>query len=128
MLNRLLAGWKEKMVEFKFPWCSMCENNFPMRIEEYEELEVSGNTFYCPQGHTLMISRESIVDRMRSSERSGCWRSNTIRGLHKRMESLRGVRTRERNRLLRGACPYCNKNSGDIVKHIQLHHKSKVSK
>ena len=116
------------MDEFKFPWCSKCRDSFPMRIEKYEELEMCGNTFYCPQGHALIIGRKSIVDRMRSSERSERRRSNTIRGLYKSMESLRGVRTRDRNRLLRGVCPYCNKIPIEMVKHIQTHHKPKASK
>lgn len=111
------------MNDFEYPWCSKCHDSFPMRRDDYENLKECGNTFYCPQGHALVITRASIVSQLRIAERRVKDKTSIISRLLKRVESLRGVQTRQRNRLLRGACLYCNLTSKDIIKHIQERHK-----
>lgn len=114
------------MNDFSYPWCNTCKNSFPMRTDTYHDLEKCGNTFYCPQGHRLFVSQARIVDQRDSIQRSADYRSETINAMWKREEGLRGVKTRQRNRLLRGACPYCGKTPKDLVKHIKDKHGPKV--
>lgn len=122
------------MCEFRYPWCNACIDNFPMREEKYEELEDCGNTFYCPQGHPLQISREAIVDQMRSAKRRGDYLRDRCDKLQRRTEALKGVKTKYLNRLLRGECPYCGKSfnytldgesHNDVVEHIREKHAPK---
>ena len=121
------------MSDFRYPYCRTCLGNFPMREEMYNDLEECGNTFYCPQGHPLVIHRSTIVSELRSLKRRVSYRDDTISRLVKHSDALRGVQTRQRNRLLKGACPYCNKYdrvtyktpSYDLIAHIQQHHSPK---
>jgi len=96
-----------------------------MLKETYDELEECGNTFYCPQGHPLIFSRGYIVIRLRNAERRFSRQSDLASELQKRIEAMRGVQTRQRNRLLHGACPYCKQVPKDVMKHIQEKHKLK---
>ncbi len=116
------------MKDIESIWCNKCGNNFLMKKDLYENLEECGNTFYCPKGHALVISRTSIVSHSRFLARSLSYRSERIRTLEKREASLRGVQARQRNRLLRGVCPYCGENAfvTDLVGHIKDHHKRKT--
>ena len=94
-------------------------------LELFVHQILCGNTFYCPKGHALEICRSSIVSQISTEQRRSIQRLETIHRLQKRIESLRGVQTRIRNRLLRGACPYCNVIPHDMVGHIKARHKSK---
>ena len=116
------------MSEFVHPWCYKCGDNFPMREGQYEELEECGNTFYCPKGHALEVSRKDIVLTMRREKRRGDCHRDTCDRLQKRIEGLRGVKTKYLNRLLRGECPYCGKTVGQMVLHIQNSHALKNNK
>lgn len=113
------------MSDFAYPWCSECQENFPMHQSSYDDLEECGNTFYCPSGHALEISRSSIVSRLRSADRLASSRWETIERMEKSAVACRGLKTRQRNRLLRGDCPYCGKTFNDIIDHIQKQHHSK---
>lgn len=114
------------MSDFVYPWCPECDKNFPVRKDIYEGLENCGNTFYCLHGHPLKVSRTSIVSELRTTNRRLALNIVTVSRLSKRIESLRGVQTRQRNRLLRGACPYCGKIPVNMVGHIQKHHNPKI--
>lgn len=114
------------MNDYKYPWCNKCDDNFPMRKDVYNGLEECGNTFYCPQGHSLMISRKSIVLQFRSTKKRCEYKTKSISRLTKSNDALLGVQTRQRNRLLRGGCPYCKTMPHDMVKHIKEQHGPKV--
>jgi len=115
------------MPGYTHPWCSKCGDNFPMRQKMYDDLEECGNTFYCPNGHALEISRASVVRQFRAAQRQNAYKEDRISVLEKRAESFLGVQTRHLNRLLRGACPYCGKTPNNMIKHIQERHGPKVT-
>ncbi len=109
-----------------YQWCSSCKESFPMRRELHHSLEKCGNTFFCPKGHTLYFSQSLIVSQRDSWQKTADRRLTTINRMARSEESLRGVRTRQRNRLLRGACPYCSKTPKDLVRHINDKHGPKA--
>lgn len=115
------------MSDYTHPWCPKCSDNFPMRKNTYDDLEECGNIFYCPNGHALEISRISVVSRLRAAQNRSTHKSSQISRLLKRVESFRGVQTRQRNRLLRGACPYCGKAIRNMIEHIRERHTPKVT-
>lgn len=111
------------MNDFCYPYCRNCCKSFPMRENDYHELESNGNTFYCPSGHGLCITQKSLAGKLQSAERSMICKERTVARLVKRTECLRGVQTRHRNRLLRGHCPYCGDSRfRDLIKHIRRNH------
>ncbi len=111
------------MNDYCFPYCRTCCENFPMRENYYYDLERSGNTFYCPCGHPLVITQKSVANRLQSAQRSVARQEKTVARLVRSTESLRGVQTRHRNRLIRGHCPYCGTSRfQDLCKHIKRHH------
>lgn len=110
--------------DFRYPYCPKCGDSFPMRKGTYQGLEECGNTFYCSLGHALIITRKSIVLQLRTTERRVEYKLEQVSRLLKRAESYRGVQTRQRNRLLRGDCPYCGIEPYlcDIIEHIKEKH------
>ena len=108
--------------ELKYPWCAQCRDSFPMRSDVYDGLEETGEAFYCPKGHALDIRRLSVVQRLRSSERSVVYHREMRQQLVRRLDATRGVQTRFRNRLLKQCCPYCNKAVGNLFQHVTERH------
>jgi len=107
-------------------WCERCGDNFPMRQSTHDRLEESGDTFYCPKGHSMILDRKIIVVDMRNNARRAKRYSDTIDKLRKTISSMKGVQVRHRNRLLRGDCPYCGKSPSNLAAHIAVrHHKPK---
>lgn len=108
--------------EMRYPWCLNCRDNFPMREGRFDAFERSGKTFYCPCGHGLVVTQDSIVSQLRSSE--GFLRRSELEvsRLHKQLECTKGVITRQRNRLIHGKCPYCGKNVIEIAERSMLQH------
>ena len=103
-------------------WCRGCKEHFYIKQSMYDRFEESGETFCCPLGHRIVLSREYIVRQLRNAGASIRSRNINIVRLTKLVESLKGVQTRQRNRLLRGVCPYCGKTSTNMIKHVQRRH------
>ncbi len=111
------------MVDLCFPYCRDCCNNFPMREEDYHELERSGSTFYGPSGHGLCITKKSVASRLKYAERTIVRNKSTVARLIRSTERSRGVQPRHRNRLSRGHCPYCGTSRfKDLIIHVKRHH------
>ncbi len=114
--------------EMDYPWCHTCCDSFPMRKFTYSRYEETGRTFYCPRGHLLVITQKSVVIQMRTSRSMVLGLKRREAWLERCNDSLRGVQTRFRNRLLNGCCPYCRKRPQDMVAHIQSQHKPKAKR
>ena len=110
------------MNEIRYSYCTQCQESFPMRETVLDSYERSGNAFYCPQGHPLVVRQNDIVTQLRSSERFLQRSRDQVRVLEKQVECAKGVITRQRNRLIRGVCPYCNKDSDQIDERSMLLH------
>ncbi len=123
LLIQCNSGWVIKVTqEFRYPWCRQCRDSFPMRSRAYDGLEETGEAFYCPKGHALEVQRLSVVERLRSSERSVVHHRDMRDKLTRRLDATRGVQTRFKNRLLKKCCPYCNKPVDNLFKHVSERH------
>lgn len=111
--------------ELRYLWCCRCRDNLPMRSDVYNNLEETGEVFYCPKGHVLDISRLNVVQRLRSSERSLVDALGEKDTLWRQLSASRGVQTRFKNRLLRKCCPYCNKAVSNLFQHVVEKHDKK---
>lgn len=115
------------MDDIRNPYCPNCQKHFVMTEASSDGYERSGETFYCPQGHSLVIRQNDIVSQLRTSERHLLRSEEQVKLLYKKVESFKGVIKRQRNRLTRGCCPYCNKNvlqitESHMLKHIRERH------
>lgn len=110
------------MEDIRNPYCPNCQKHFVMTEASYDGYERSGKTFYCPQGHSLVIRQNDIVTQLRTSERFLQRSEEQVKWLYKQIQSVKGVIKRQRNRLVRGCCPYCNKNMIQITEHTMLKH------
>lgn len=111
--------------ELRYPWCVKCRDSFPMRSDIYDSLEETGETFYCPKGHALVLHRLDVVLRLRSIERSLVYVAEKRDELIHKLHATRGVQTRFKNRLLRKCCPYCNKAVNNLFQHVIERHDKK---
>lgn len=110
------------MSNLSYPWCPDCMVSFPMVKSIFDGYERSGSTFYCSKGHALTITQDNIVSQLRASDRR-LERSDTeVSILWKQVKGFRGVLKRQRNRLLRGCCPYCSKSVKDVFGHVKNKH------
>lgn len=110
------------MNNMNYPYCFECHATFPMRQADFDGYESSGKRFYCPQGHPLVISQSSVALQLRSRERLLRQSEDHIEVLRKSISGMKSVVTRQKNRLMRGVCPYCGKTSGSLPGHIRERH------
>lgn len=110
------------MSDIRHPYCPSCQKHFVMTEESIDGYERSGKTFYCPQGHSLVMRQNDIVSQLRTSERFLRRSEEQVKLLYKQLQSVKGVISRQRNRMMRGCCPYCNKNVVEIAEKTMLRH------
>ena len=104
------------------PYCPNCHHHFVMSEDTFDGYERSGKKFYCPQGHVLTVRQNDVVSSLRASNRFLLRSEERVEMLLQRIKSIKGVITRQRNRLIRGCCPYCNKDIMAISKSPMLQH------
>ena len=84
-------------------------------------------TLYCAAGHSMHYpieaSRITLLEQEleRSQDALASNRAHLARAEASR-SALRGVVTRERNRIARGLCPRCNREFADVAKHFRMLH------
>lgn len=81
------------MNSMRYPRCGSCGYGFPMAEATYDGYERSGKTFYCPQGHPLVIRQNDIVTQLRASERLLRRSEDQVHKFMKEAQCARGVIT-----------------------------------
>ena len=106
--------------------CCICGVTFGMQRGLWDECDRdSTRYFYCPNGHAQHYakSREQRLARELEQVRDALAASRAMTAQAERSRSaLRGVVTRERNRIARGLCPRCNREFPDVAKHMAMLH------
>ena len=108
--------------------CSACGINYGMPRGLYDAARKDPKvTFYCAVGHPMHYPREASritlleQELERSQDALASNRAHLARAEASR-SALRGVVTRERNRIARGLCPRCNREFADVAKHFRMLH------
>jgi hypothetical protein len=112
--------------------CANCAVQFAVPARLLAERRKDGQTFYCPNGHKLHFA-ETELDRVKkenerlAAQRTAAYdQAAAARADRDRADrsnrALRGVVTRERNRVGRGVCPCCNRTFPNLARHMAGQH------
>lgn len=113
--------------------CHCCDVTFKIRTEWRDSLYESGNTFYCPNGHSLSWKGKHVADELRRErdrlKQQTAQKDDEIRRLE-RINTLerrstaayKGQVTKIKKRVGKGVCPCCNRQFKDLHKHMNSKH------
>lgn len=97
-----------------------------------------GNNFYCPNGHVIHYGNsenERLKRDLATKQKHLEWAEQATKrareqrdATEKSNRSLRGSRTRLKNRFAKGLCPHCSASFPNLAKHVQAMHPSASDK
>lgn len=124
------AGYNELTTDV----CAWCGVLFAAPKHLIAARRKDGETFYCPNGHSLRFNRgEPEAERLRRqleeerdwSARLAAERDQTkaaLRAQRARATRFKNDRDRERKRMEAGVCPCCNRTFRQLARHMRSQH------
>lgn len=121
--------------------CYKCKEVFCLTESTYETLvrQAEAGRFFCPHGHEQQFrSGPTELDILRDErdklKQDGARLHDQIRlereraeGAERSASAYKGVSTRIRNRIKRGACPCCNRTFQNLASHMATKHPGYVN-
>lgn len=117
--------------------CCKCGVPFGIPQELYESLQESGNSFYCPNGHSQYYTRKkSLEEKLKDTEarlaiekEAGEWYAevyrqakNELKNTRNSLRATKAAHTRTKNRIKNGVCPCCNRQFINLHQHMKNQH------
>lgn len=122
----------DKHTDLEVTDCPSCGVDFALPARLLRERREKGGSFWCPNGHSLSFTdteleklrkRTKSLDAQLTSTRDQRDAARADRdAVDRSRTALRGVITRERNRVGRGVCPCCNRTFAELGRHMQSQH------
>ena len=119
--------------------CITCGIEFGMPEDYHTALRGHGQTFYCPNGHSMWYGK-SRVDTLREQLRAAETRvtaakdqadaarrhaqaeANRRQAAERSAAAYKGQVTNLKNRAARGQCPCCHRTFADLARHMVSQH------
>ena len=122
----------DKHTDLEVTDCPSCGVDFAAPARLLRQRREQGGDFYCPNGHVLKFT-ETEIDKLRKRTKSLDAQLTSSRdqqratraeleSAERSRSALRGVVTRERNRVARGVCPCCSRTFADLAQHMAGQH------
>lgn len=88
------------------------------------ERRKDGNSWHCPNGHSLSYRNaiKSDTERLREAETRETALRDQLRAAACEAEKIRGVLLRDRHRFANGVCPCCNRSFENVARHMTTKH------
>jgi hypothetical protein len=113
--------------------CANCHIHFAITEALETQLRRCHNSFYCPQGHGNHYPGQSDLDKLRAEklqlESQLTYTRNQRDEERKRGDrfqasrnALRGVVTKQKNRIEHGVCIHCHRSFADLRRHMHDKH------
>lgn len=117
--------------------CCTCGVPFGIPHELYVSLRKSGNSFYCPNGHSQIYTAKKNTEEKLAEAQAQLAKEREVRewldGERKHLagelkvarNSLRATKaahTRTKNRIAKGVCPCCNRQFLNLHRHMETEH------
>ena len=117
--------------------CCNCGVPFGLSGELYDSLQESGNTFYCPNGHSQIYTKRKNLEqqladteaKLASEREAHEWYAKAYQDKRDKLKetknSLRATKaahTRTKNRIKNGVCPCCNRQFVNLHQHMKNQH------
>jgi len=115
--------------------CYKCAMVFGMPMDFLRRLRETGDSFYCPNGHSQAFIK-SEVDKLRaelervkaSSQREIEWQKGQRLVAEKQLIAKKGQITKLKNRVSKGVCPCCNRSFSNLHQHMTTKHPDYATK
>lgn len=114
--------------------CGACGIPWMVPTVFYRERKKTGEGFFCPNGHSRVFRKTTEEELRERITRIEGERDRAERGRQYQMEekqtakrqaaAQKGLRTRQRNQILRGLCPQCGHMFKGVRRHMQRKHPS----
>lgn len=112
--------------------CAWCGVVFAIPDRMTKERREDGQTFYCPNGHSLSYHesdttklRRQLADAKRDVDwfRDAEQREREQRQIAERsLTATKGVVTKMRKRAIAGACQFCHRTFANVARHVASQH------
>lgn len=105
--------------------CATCDVSFAAPSSLLDRRRADGQSFYCPNGHSLSY-RDTEAKRLQREVESLRTRATHLADQRDAAErsasALRGVVTRTKRRISNGVCPCCNRQFANVHRHMVGQH------
>lgn len=118
--------------EFVYETCCNCHQSFYMVRSKYDACRTKGESFYCPNGHSMHYTDTEILrlkKELEQQKKRTEWAEQNRDSLRKDRDSieksrnaLKGVITKTKNRIKNGVCPCCTRSFVNVRRHMATKH------
>ena len=130
LINNVRGNKVAETFEFVLEECISCGIPFFMPEYHRKQLLKSHNSFYCPNGHSMVYNGKSDeqkeIDRLKSEID---WQIKDKEGITEQLlETIteKNKLSRQLKRVHKGVCPCCNRSFVNLAKHMETKHKDQV--
>lgn len=103
--------------------CVDCGVLFGITESHRDQLIKSGDTFYCPNGHSQIYSRKQNLEQQIKQLNTQLKYTEKDRDFYKKSLTLqKGQVTKLKKRIANGVCPCCHRSFVSLSQHIKTQH------
>jgi hypothetical protein len=124
--------------QFEVVYCCTCKMAFAVPEYIRSNWLDSGDSFYCPNGHSQHYSKSNIQKlekKLASEKKRREWAENDAshaksqrdRALHC-VRAQKAAKTKLKKRIHAGVCPCCNRHFVNLERHMNTKHKDYIEK
>lgn len=116
--------------------CCVCGIVFGYPDYFEKQLRKSGQTFYCPNGHSLWFGkseadklRDELKNVKRDAELNRQWyeaEQDDHQRTRRQLAATKGVLTKTKKRIANGVCPCCKRHFVNLERHMEMKHPNYV--
>jgi hypothetical protein len=144
MITETLYNWRgntrNRLIGFVLEECCNCGIPFLFPQSYYDQRQMDGKGFSCPNGHEQHYSKtkeQKLREEMEEKERhhqeeikhltgqSETWR-DMWQNKVKENKTLKQQKTRMKNRIAAGVCPCCDRTFQNLARHMASKHSEAV--
>lgn len=104
--------------------CAACAIQFAVPDQFDRQRRQTGDTFWCPNGHTLTYKSEidKLRKRLEAEQARRVHAEDQQQAAERRVAAARGQVTRLKNRIGNGVCPCCHRTFQQLSRHMATKH------
>jgi hypothetical protein len=111
-------------VELTTTSCCVCGTRFAMEAEAFEHRKITGENFYCPNGHSLAFKSrlQALEAKLAEKERALTEARCETASERMRRETAEADLLKHRRRTKNGVCPCCRRSFQNLQRHMKTKH------
>jgi len=102
--------------------CINCGVLFAMSEELYDKRQGDKQSFYCPNGHSMVYRGKTDAQKLKDAEARELALKDQLAAANRDSEATRAALIRDRHRFANGVCPCCNRSFENVRRHMSTQH------